>query len=268
MLFVFVNASTPGSADAFVNFMLLPVSKKGLGITLGEYTWLLAIGQVASIVGAWLYQRYFSTVSWRSLFYSVMILSVPLSLTQFVVIFRWHETWGLDAFAFLFGSEVVTDVVGFLLQMPILIMSASLSPAHIEGTVYALQVSCNNIGLSVGGQIGAVLTESFGVTESDMTNLWQLTAVCISIGILPIFLVPCLPQSAQQRMMGEKSPVARMVMFVVLVGSLAISTVSSIVEIAEWGAHGGDIHVLAPSHMAANGSNRSAIYPSAGGVGP
>ena len=270
MLFVFVNASTPGSADAFVNFMLLPISQKGLGITLGEYTWLLAIGQVASIFGAWLYQHYFSTFPWRALFYSVMLLSVPLALTQFVVIFRWHEAWGLDAFAFLFGSEVVTDVVGFLLQMPILIMSASLSPAHIEGTVYALQVSCNNIGLSVGGQIGAVLTEAFGVTETDMSHLWQLTAVCISVGILPIFLVPCLPQSAQQRMMGEKSPVARMVMFVVLVGSLVVSTISSIVEIAEWGAKGtgDDVHVLPPSHVAVNGSNRSAIYPTAGGAGP
>ena len=97
MLFVFVYASTPSSSDAFVNFMLLPTSKRGLGITLGEYTWLLAIGQVASIIGAWMYRRCFSAVPWRTLFYSVLLLSIPVALTQFVVIFRWQK-FGAGAF--------------------------------------------------------------------------------------------------------------------------------------------------------------------------
>lgn len=271
MIFVFINAAVPGSSDAFVNFMLLPTNQKGLGITLGEYTWLLAIGQVASILGAWLYQRYFTTVNWRCLFYTVMIASIPLAMTQFIVIFRWHEALGLNAFAFLFGSEVVTDVVSFLLQMPILIMSASLSPAHVEGTVYALQVSCNNIGLSVGGQLGAVLTEAFGITETDMTNLWKLTLVCIVVGIVPIFLVPCLPASAEKRMMGKKSPLARIMILCLLAGSLFITIISSIIEIAAWGgASDGNYsrnHILAQSIQRHGAVNGSAIYPTAG-IGP
>ena len=135
MLFVFVNAATPSSSDAFVNFMLLPTDKDGLGISMGEYSVLLAIGQVASIAGACLYQWVFSGVQWRTFFYVVMFISLPISLTQLIVIFKMNEQWGVSSFAFLFGSEVVGDTMGFLIQMPILIMSAKLSPKNIEGTV-------------------------------------------------------------------------------------------------------------------------------------
>ena len=62
MLFVFLNAAMPSSSDAFVNFMLLPIDKDGLGISMGEYSILLAIGSLASMGGALLYQNVFSDV--------------------------------------------------------------------------------------------------------------------------------------------------------------------------------------------------------------
>ena len=236
MLFVFLNAAMPSSSDAFVNFMLLPIDKDGLGISMGEYSILLAIGSLASMGGALLYQNVFSDVPWRKFFYIVSFLGLPISLTSFIVIFRWNEQWGVSSFAFLFGSEVVSDVVGFLLQMPILIMSAKLSPKHIEGTVYALQVSTNNIGGSVSGQLGALLTEYYGVTEEHMGNLWKLTLVCIALGMLPIAFIPCLPEHAEHKVTGERSNSARWLLLTVLVGSLFVNTISSVVEVVAWGS--------------------------------
>jgi hypothetical protein len=237
MLFVFINAATPSSADAFVNFMLLPESKNGLGISMGEYSILLGIGTVASIFGAILYQHVFSGIPWRTFFYIVMLVSLPISLTQFIVIFKLNEKWGISSFAFLFGSEVIGDTVAFLIQMPILIMSAKLSPDNIEGTVYALQVSTNNIGSSLSGQLGALLTQYYSVTTDHLDNLWKLTLVCISIGILPILFVPCLPTSPNDKVNGERSHGARLVLFCVVFGSLLLNTFSSIVEIVEWGGN-------------------------------
>ena len=235
MLFVFVNAATPSSSDAFVNFMLLPTDKDGLGISMGEYSVLLAIGQVASIAGACLYQWVFSGVQWRTFFYVVMFISLPISLTQLIVIFKMNEQWGVSSFAFLFGSEVVGDTMGFLIQMPILIMSAKLSPKNIEGTVYALQVSTNNIGGSVSGQLGALLTQYYDVTSEHLGNLWKLTLVCIALGMLPMLFVPCLPEHAEHKVKGVRSHGARLLLFGVLVGSLVLNTLSSIVELVEWG---------------------------------
>ncbi len=235
MIFIFVAAATPSSADAFVNYMLLKPSKGGLGISLQEYTYILAVGQVASILGAYLYQYHLSHVNWRYLFYAVMLLSFPLSLSQLIVIFRWHEKWHISSFGFLFGSEVVNDVVGFLIQMPILIMCAKLCPKSVEGTVYALQVSTNNIGLSVGAQLGASLTDAFGVTMENMGNLWMLTLVCIVLGMCPIFLVPCLPESPDKKIDGAKSPCARYALVCIVLGSFLITTGGAIFEIAAMG---------------------------------
>ena len=257
MLFVFLNAATPSSSDAFVNFMLLPVNKEGLGISMSEYSILLAIGQIASMVGACMYQYVFSDVPWRKFFYIVSFISIPISLTSFVVIFHWNEQWGVSSFSFLFGSEVVGDTVGFLLQMPILIMSAKLSPKHIEGTVYALQVSTNNIGGSVSGQLGALLTEYYQVTEDNMNNLWKLTLVCTVLGLLPILFIPCLPEHAEHKVQGQRSNSARVLLCSVLVGSLVINTVSSMIEIVEWGRSSNTTEMMvmnATSIVALNGT--------------
>ena len=236
-----MNAATPSSGDAFVNFMLLPTKQHGLGISMGEYSVLLGIGQLASMAGACLYQYVFSDVPWRTFFYIVLILSIPISLTQFIVIFRWNEAWGISDFAFLFGSEVIGDTVSFLLQMPILIMSAKLSPKRIEGTVYALQVSTNNIGGSVSGQLGALLTSFYGVTATNMDNLWKLTLVCIVLGNLPIFFVSCLPEHVEDRVGGERSSSARILLLFVLAGSLVVNVISSVIEIIEWGGGSGGV---------------------------
>ena len=136
-------------------------------------------------------------------------------------------------------------------------MSAKLSPKHIEGTVYALQVSTNNIGGSVSGQLGALLTEYYQVTEDNMNNLWKLTLVCTVLGLLPILFIPCLPEHAEHKVQGQRSNSARVLLCSVLVGSLVINTVSSMIEIVEWGRSSNTTEMMvmnATSIVALNGT--------------
>merc|ERR1712046_130616 len=123
-------------------------------------------------------------------------------------------------------------------------MSGKLCPDQVESTVFALSLSTNNIGLSVGSQLGASLTAAFGVTLDDMSRLWQLTVVCIMLGTAPIFLIPWLPTSADTSTSpsaGKKNSCAGIFLAALLGISLLWSSSSAIIEVAMWGsdaAHG------------------------------
>ena len=53
-------------------------------------------------------------------------------------------------FVFAFGDEAVKDTFQFFILMPALIISAKLSPANVEGSMYALVTMTSNLsGVSV-----------------------------------------------------------------------------------------------------------------------
>ncbi len=86
MIFVFLFAGTPGSSDAFANFLLGP-----LGFTEDEYTYILALGMFSSALGAWIFKRYFKGVTWRRLFTTTLLVSSAFSFTQLILIFRLNK---------------------------------------------------------------------------------------------------------------------------------------------------------------------------------
>ena len=70
--------------------------------------------------------------------------------------------------------------------MPIIVLASRLCPEGMEGTMYALIMSINNLGGIVGSQLGAVLTTALGVTETNMENFWLLVFICNISTVLPL----------------------------------------------------------------------------------
>lgn len=62
--------------------------------------------------------------------------------------------------------------------MPVIVLASRLCPEGMEGTMYALIMSINNMGGIIGSQLGAVLTTLLGVTEKNMDNFWLLVFIC------------------------------------------------------------------------------------------
>ncbi|XP_020690704.1 probable folate-biopterin transporter 4 isoform X2 [Dendrobium catenatum] len=91
------------------------------------------------------------------------------------------------------GGSAVADAINQFKLMPFLILSGQLCPPGIEGTLFALFMSINNLGSSVGSFYGAALASVLGISTNSFRNilyglLIQLFSTFIPIGLL--FLIP------------------------------------------------------------------------------
>ena len=192
MTFIFCFAATPNNGDVFANFLLGP-----LCFSSTQYTSLAAIGMVASLGGTWIYKKYLRAVPFRRLFFFTLLIAAGFSASQLILITRLNKKIGIPDFLFALGDEVIVDTASFIVQMPTLVMCASLCPKGVESTLYALMTVVNNIALSVGGSFSAALADALGITLDDFTNLWILTLVTSCSTLLPIFLIPMVPEGVE-----------------------------------------------------------------------
>ena len=117
----------------FANFLLGPLCFSGKQV--GS---LAAFGMLASLGGTWIYKKWLRAVPFRRLFCITLVIAASFSATQLILISRLNKALGIPDFLFALGDEVIVDTASFIVQMPTLVMCASLCPKGVESTLYAL----------------------------------------------------------------------------------------------------------------------------------
>ena len=192
VLFIYASNVTPSSGDAMDNFMLGP-----LAFDESMLGYLATIGSVGSLLGVMLYRGCLRGINLRILFSVTLVVACGLSLTQLILVFRVNKAWGIPDFWFAFGDEVINSVAQFVIQMPVLVLCATLCPPGVEGTLYAFLTVVNNVALSVSSNLSAVVTDAFGVTLKEFKNLWIVVTLCSLTMLLPIFFIMLIPANAK-----------------------------------------------------------------------
>ncbi|XP_010545215.1 PREDICTED: probable folate-biopterin transporter 4 [Tarenaya hassleriana] len=151
------------------------------------------VGWLGLMLGTFIYNRYLTKMKLRK---SLMWAQVGLSLTiilDMVLVSRTNlELSVSDKTMVLFGSALA-DAINQLKFMPFLILSGRLCPPGIEGTLFALFMSINNFGNTVGSFVGAGLASVLRISSGSFDNLFLGLAVqvlCVYIPMLFLFLIP------------------------------------------------------------------------------
>ena len=188
--FVFIWQATPSSDSAFFFFTTneLEFQPEFLGR-------VRLISSLASLFGVWLFQRFFRTIPFRTIFAWSTVLSAVLGMTTLLLVTHANRAIGIDDHWFSLGDSLILTVMGQIAYMPVLILAARLCPPGIEATLFALLMSVSNLASLCSYEFGAVLTHWFGVTEHNFNNLWLLVVVTNLSTLLPLPLVNWLPAS-------------------------------------------------------------------------
>ncbi|KAG4920888.1 hypothetical protein JHK84_049738 [Glycine max] len=116
-----------------------------------------------------------------------------LNLLQIAVVSRKNIAFGIsDKIMVLFGSALADGINQFKF-MPFLILSGQLCPPGIEGTLFALFMSINNLGSTLGSFVGAGLASILNIDSGSFDNLLLgiiVHALCNFIPIAFLFLIP------------------------------------------------------------------------------
>lgn len=187
-LFLFLWQATPSSDSAFFFF-----STNELGFSPEFLGRVRLVSSLAMLLGVWLFQTFFREVRFRRIFGWMIGVSAILGMTSLILVTRTNQLLGISDEWFSLGDSLVLVVAGQISFMPVLILAARLCPKGIEATFFALLMSIFNFGGLLSHELGALLTQGLGVTETDFSNLWKLVLITNLSTLLPLPLLGMVP---------------------------------------------------------------------------
>ena len=99
--------------------------------------------------------------------------------------------WPRDSFAIT--SNILVPVVARLTRLPLGVLVMKLLPVGVEASAFAINMSLQNFGFSVGNAFGIGLLGALGGVEPPgFENLPAFNFVCALARLLPILFVPLL----------------------------------------------------------------------------
>ncbi|KAJ7960738.1 Folate-biopterin transporter [Quillaja saponaria] len=123
----------------------------------------------------------------------LILVSSVLSILDTILVSRMNVAIGISDKIMVLCGSALTDAINQFKFMPFLIISGRLCPPGIEGTLFALFMSINNLGSTLGSFVGAGLASILNISSGSFDNLLlgiTIHAFCTLIPIAFLFLIP------------------------------------------------------------------------------
>ncbi|MFM7423944.1 MAG: folate/biopterin family MFS transporter [Elainella sp.] len=188
--FLFLWQATPTADAAFFFF-----STNELGFQPEFLGRVRLVTSIASLVGIWLFQRFMRSVPFRVIFGWTTVISSLLGMTMLLLVTHTNRAIGIDDYWFSLGDSLILTVMGQIAYMPVLVLAARLCPPGVEATLFALLMSVTNLAGLVSYELGALLMQGLGITETNFTQLWLLVVITNLSTLLPLPFLTWLPDA-------------------------------------------------------------------------
>ncbi|KAJ6833060.1 putative folate-biopterin transporter 2 [Iris pallida] len=123
--------------------------KAGPAFSQGTVGFIFSIGSVGSLLGVILYQHVLKDHPFRGLLFWSQLLSSFSGMLDLILVLRLNLKIGMPDYFFVVIDEGVSQMIGRLKWMPLLVLSSKLCPPGIEGTFFALLMSIDNFGTHI-----------------------------------------------------------------------------------------------------------------------
>ncbi|KAL1369767.1 hypothetical protein HN51_000132 [Arachis hypogaea] len=151
------------------------------------------VGWLGLMLGTLVYNRHLKYMTLRKILMCAHIGLAFSNLLEIVIVSRKNIAFGVsDRIVVLFGSALADGINQFKF-MPFLILSGQLCPPGIEGTLFALFMSINNLGATLGSFVGAGLASILNIDSGSFDNLLLgiiIHTLCNFIPVAFLFLIP------------------------------------------------------------------------------
>lgn len=151
------------------------------------------LGWLSLMIGTLTYNRYLKKMRLRHILMFTQVGVGLLTVLDLVLVSRANVLFGIsDKVTVLFGSAL-SDGINQFKFMPFLILSGQLCPPGVEGTLFALFMSINNLGSTVGSFVGAGLASILNISSGSFDNLFLgigIQILCTFIPVAFLFLIP------------------------------------------------------------------------------
>ncbi|OWM81270.1 probable folate-biopterin transporter 4 [Punica granatum] len=154
------------------------------------------VGWLGLMFGTFIYNRYLKTMKLRRILLLAQLGLSLLSQLDIVLVSRINVSFGVSDKVMVLGGSALADAVNQLKFMPFLILSGQLCPPGIEGTLFALFMSINNLGSTLGSFVGAGLASLLNISSGSFDNLLLGISIQILCNFIPIAFLFLIPKEA------------------------------------------------------------------------
>ncbi|POO00388.1 Folate-biopterin transporter [Trema orientale] len=154
------------------------------------------IGWLGLMFGTFAYNRYLKTMKLQRILMWAHIGLTLLGLLDVVLVSRLNLAFGISDRIMVLCGSALSDAVNQFKFMPFLILSGQLCPPGIEGTLFALFMSINNLGSTLGSFMGASLASILNISSGSFDNLLLGIAIQVFCTLIPIAFLFLIPKGA------------------------------------------------------------------------
>ncbi|XP_028797283.1 probable folate-biopterin transporter 4 [Neltuma alba] len=150
-------------------------------------------GWLGLMLGTFIYNHHFKYMKLRRILMCAHVGLSLVNLQQIIVVSRISITYGISDKTMVLWGSALGDAINQFKFMPFLILSGQLCPPGIEGTLFALFMSINNLGSTLGSFVGAGLASVLNIDSQSFDNLLFgiiIHAICNFVPIGFLFLIP------------------------------------------------------------------------------
>ncbi|XP_058208561.1 probable folate-biopterin transporter 4 [Rhododendron vialii] len=151
------------------------------------------VGWLGLMLGTFVYNRYLKKMKLRKILMWAHVGLSVLGVLDMVLVSRTNAALGVSDKVMVLCGSALSDAVNQFKFMPFLILSGQLCPPGIEGTLFALFMSINNFGSTLGSFVGAGLASVLNISSGSFDNLLLgvgIQVICTFIPIAFLFLIP------------------------------------------------------------------------------
>ncbi|XP_071917795.1 probable folate-biopterin transporter 2 isoform X2 [Coffea arabica] len=192
---VFGLLSIPAGLVLLVGVLLKEPQMPNFAYQQESMGFVMAVGSVGSLLGAVLYQYGLKNHPFRDLLFWTQLLYGLSGMLDLVLVLRLNLQYGIPDYFFVVIDASVSQMIGRLKWMPLLVLSSKLCPPGIEGTFFALLMSIDNAGLMSASWVGGFLLHILNVTRTRFDNLWLAILIRNFLRIAPLTLLFLVPRA-------------------------------------------------------------------------
>lgn len=154
------------------------------------------VGWLGLMLGTTIYNKFLKKHRLRRILLWTQVTLSVLSLIDMFKVSRLNIKYGFsDKMMSLWGSAL-GDAINQFKFMPFLILSGNLCPPGIEGTLFALFMSINNLGATIGSFVGAGLASILNISSGSFDNLLLGLLIQFFCVFIPVAFLSLIPKDA------------------------------------------------------------------------
>ncbi|CBZ53381.1 T1G11.18 protein, related [Neospora caninum Liverpool] len=183
-MYIFVYMAGPDYDDALFFFF---TNKLGFSPTfMGTLRFTYGI---AALLGVLLYRFVFRQAGFRQTLFWTIIVAVPIYISPVILVTGFNQKLGISNQAFVLSGGFLIEATAEIQLLPLLVLTASICPPGLEGSVYGMMMSIRNSGSMVSRGLSALFTWAVGITATNFSHLTSYILLCGAWLLLPLLFL-------------------------------------------------------------------------------